>query len=113
VSLDISLYVNCEDAGDGEQHTLTLFESNMTHNVSPMWREAGCFDALYESHGQVAGRYIEALNAAVASMSSDPARYRALDPKNGWGSYVTAFPWLQEVRNAFERYPKAKICVSR
>lgn len=113
MSLDIRLYVECNDAGDGEQHTLTLAEFNITHNVAPMWHEAGCYFALYESHGCIAGSFVRDLDNAVKAMLADPDKYRALNAKNGYGTYPEALQWLQEVRNAFKRYPLATISISR
>jgi hypothetical protein len=113
MSLDLYLYVDCDDAGDGEEHTLTLADFNITHNVAEMWRQAGCYEALYESHGRIAGDFIDSLNEAVKAMRADPEKFSVLDATNGWGTYSDAFPWLQSVRDAFERYPKAKIRVSR
>lgn len=113
MSLDICLYVDAADAGDGEQRTLTLADFNMTHNVADMWRAAGCYEALYESDGHTAGQYRETLRDAVRAMQADPDKYRAMDASNGWGTYSDALPWLLNVWHAFESYPKAKIRVSR
>lgn len=111
MSLDFSLYLNCEDAGDGEQHSLDVLDKNITHNVSRMWREAGCYEALYKSEGDRAKDHLEAVQKAITAMLGDPQKYKAMEPDNGWGDYRGAVEWLQEVRDAMEQYPLARIHV--
>lgn len=112
MSLDFYLYLRCEDAGDGEEHRLHLLDKNITHNVSAMWRKAGCYEALYDSDGDRAKDHLESVQAAITAMLGDPKGYRELEPDNGWGDYSGAVEWLQEVRDAMERYPLARIRVS-
>lgn len=103
MSLDISLNAIRETE---------VFDANYTHNVTPMWRKAGCYDALYKSEGLCARAVLPALRAAVEAMRADPAGYRALEPANKWGTYETALPWLEEVLAAFEANPDGVIHVS-
>ena len=112
MSLDIYLEMKV-DTGGNEPYELELAWKNITHNVSPMWSKAGCYEALYESHGKPASEYIEVLRAAVADMEAKPDEYKALDASNGWGRYIHALPWLQEWLEACEKHPKATIYVSR
>jgi hypothetical protein len=88
-----------------------VFSTNITHNVIPMWREAGVYDALYMSEGKRAGDFIEALDNGVEDMSAHPDKYRAMDADNGWGTYEQALPWLKEVRRKFLEHPNAIIRV--
>lgn len=111
MSLDISLEMDpCPYCGRGSEE---VFSSNITHNLGAMWREAGCYEALYESHGRRAKVYIAVLDRAVALMEADPPRFEKHNAPNGWGLYKHAFPWLREVRNAFRRHPNATIRVSQ
>lgn len=112
MSLDISLYIDADTGGESPRR-ITLFDTNITHNVRPMWEKAGVYDALYESDGNLAEQYIPALAAGVADMATNPADYEALDSANGWGTYRDAFPWLHEVYRQFLANPKARIGVSR
>jgi len=105
MSLDI--YLNCEHCGT------EIFSSNYTHNVTPMWSKAGCYQALYESEDKRAEEIVTALEAAVRNMADNPQEYITLNPPNGWGSYETALPWLREFLNECKRHPKAIIGVSR
>jgi hypothetical protein len=113
MSLDIELYIKCEDAGDGEEHCHTLpgCDWNYTHNVSDMWREAGCYEALYESNDKRAREILPDLQKAVQAMTDDPEKYKDMNPPNGWGDYSSALSWLQEIRSACERYPNARIWI--
>lgn len=112
MSLDFSLYLKCEDAGDGQEHIKELLDMNITHNVAPMWREAGCYEALYKSEGDLAKDHVDAVSKAVLFMLADREKYEEMNPSNGWGDYEGALKWLQEVRNAMERYPLSRIHVS-
>lgn len=104
MSLDLSLIKVMETE---------VFDTNMTHNVTPMWRKAGVYDALYNSERHLAGEFIDVLIAGVADMEANADEYRALNAQNEWGTYGQALPWLREVLAAFERYPDGKIRISK
>jgi hypothetical protein len=87
--------------------------ANFTHNTTPMWRKAGCYDALYNSQGKKASEVVGALRQARDAMLAHPEVYRALDPPNGWGKFDDAYPWLCEVVEHFTAHPDAIIRVSR
>lgn len=112
MSLDISLFI-LVDTGGKEPNHLTLASSNMTHNVSTMWRLVGVYDALYESHGKLAGDYVDALNAGIDSMKEKIDECRVLNPSNGWGDADSALDWLIAWRDECDMHPKATIDVSR
>lgn len=88
------------------------YSGNYTHNVTPMWELAGCYDALYMSNWQLAETVIPSMREAVAKMESDPAAYRALNPSNGWGDYDSALKFARTFLAACEAHPKATIGVS-
>jgi hypothetical protein len=113
LSLDISLETpNFCPHCDGYLHGGTeLFTANITHNVIPMWRKAGVFEALYESNGKRASDYIETLRVGVADFERNYPEYEKLNAANGWGLAENALPWLKEVFVAFERNPEAIIRV--
>ena len=106
MSLDISL------AGP-EVVLVEKFSANMTHNVTPMWKLAGIYDALYVSRGKKAGEVLVVLKAGLKDMRARPFQYRSLDAKNGWGTYDDALPWLVELVAEFTKYPDATIGVSK
>jgi hypothetical protein len=99
------------ETGAGE--SLSTHGANITHNVTPMWREAGIYDALYDSDGKRAGDIIETLRRGIADMEDRPEVYRAMNPKNGWGNYDGALNWLREWLAECVKHPNALIGVSR
>lgn len=110
MSLDIWLEADL-DTGGRRLHCVRLFDANYTHNVIPMWQDAGCYEALYNSEGKTAGEVLPALQAAILDMHRRPEHYRAMDSPNGWGVYARALPWLGRFASACKRHPKARIGV--
>lgn len=102
----------------GQMMTVTpeleeLFSANITHNLTRMWREAGVFDALYESEGKRAADIVGALTEGVATMAREPDRFHAFSAPNKWGTYEQALPWLERVREACIESPYGVIHISR
>jgi hypothetical protein len=84
---------------------------NYTSNCGPMWRQAGA--DLAEFEGKTAGECLPILRAAIEELQAHPIKYKAMDPPNGWGSYDTLVPALDELADGFSRHPKATVRVSR
>jgi hypothetical protein len=114
MSLDIYLYADV-DLGGEERDKVYLpgCDFNITHNVTPMWRKAGCYDALYMSDGDIVGKHLKALKAARDDMEENLTEYRKLNPANGWGNADDALGWLDTWYKYCLQYPKAKIRVSK
>ena len=113
MSLDFDL-VAVFDAGhaDGPVRR-SIVDYNITHNVSRMWRRAGCYEALYESSGKLAKDIVPALEEAVRRMRAEPDEYTRLNSPNGWGTYAHALPWLERVLADCKAYPLAVIEADR
>jgi hypothetical protein len=110
VSLDFDLVIDaCPHCLRGDER----IEFNMTHNVSPMWRIAGCYEALYESEGKKASDVLPALLVAADHMEANAEQHLLLNPPNRWGSYDGALSWLRKVITACQENPDALIRVSR
>lgn len=110
MSLSIWLRVDpCPHCGRADEGP----SMNITHNVSPMWRLVGVYDALYESDGKVAGEFVPALRRGVETMRERIEECRALNPPNGWGDADGALRWLEKWLAASEKHPTATIEVSR
>lgn len=103
--MSIDIYLSVEG--------VCVYDCNITHNLAPMWRAAGVWNALYESHGQRAVAIRKMVDAGVAAMRADPAKFRKLDSPNGWGIYEHALPFLEGLAEALARFPLAVIEVSR
>lgn len=84
---------------------------NYTSNCGPMWRAAGA--DLADFHGKTAGECLPILEKAIAELRANPAKYIAMNPANGWGSYDSLVPALGELADTFSRHPKATVEVSR
>lgn len=107
MSYDIDLEV---DTG-GPQPAYLGDGWNYTSNCGPMWREAGA--DLDDFDGKPAADCAPVLEAAIANLRANPGKYKAMDPDNGWGSYRTLLPALDELAASFRAHPKAIVRVSR
>lgn len=112
MSLDIWLTIEV-DTGGAALHGLQLYQANITHNIVPMWKEAGVYGALYDSEGKRAGKIINVLEAGVTDMKENPDKYIALNPPNGWGSYSGALSWLKRLLAECKKHPKSRIEISK
>jgi hypothetical protein len=116
MSLDLYLQVSA-DVGGAEPYVCTLWKANYTHNCNVMAEAAGIYKHVWRPEElpeiKTAGDLIEPLRAGILRMKGDPQKFIALNPANGWGSYKTFLPWLQEYLEACMAYPKATISASR
>ncbi len=53
------------------------------------------------------------LRRAAGRMASDPEKYRAMNPPNGWGDYEGARDYLTDLLEGCLAHPKTTIYVSR
>lgn len=106
--MSYDVWLEAELGGD---EPVTWGNWNYTSNCGPMWRAAGA--DLAEFHGKNADECAEVLRRAIAEMRANPAKYRAMDPSNGWGSYDSLVPALEELRLQFLKAPHARVVVSR
>ena len=112
MSLDIDL-VAYVDLGGPEPVRFEVYSRNITHNLTPMWDLAGCYEALYESNGQKAQDILPILEAASKDMEANPAKYIILNPPNKWGSYDSACTFLGELIWKCREYPLAIVEISK
>ena len=112
MSLDFGLNIKI-DTGGQELYSVDLFSGNCTHNMQPMWKKAGVLDALYESHGAMAGTIIVVLTQGEQHMREHKHEFLPLEPSNGWGTYAGAMDFLQNVLQACREHPNAIISISR
>lgn len=96
------------DLGGPDLVYVEEFEAEQTYNVAPMYFEAFGDDLFGVRHeGEQPERLgIRGLNGktgeaakplielAIQRMTKDPAKYRAMEPDNGWGSYEGAMKTL-------------------
>lgn len=84
---------------------------NYTSNVSAMWRAAGV--DLAEHDGKLAGDVAQELALAIVELQEHPAKYRAMDSPNGWGTYDNLVPALIRLLDTYTLHPRATVVVSR
>lgn len=99
------------DLGGPEPVSVGNLDWNYTSNVSGMWREAGADLAAFD--GRPVWECLPLLKLALTNLRSDPAKYRAMDPVDGWGSYDGVMPFLERLHEAMLAAPKATVRVSR
>jgi hypothetical protein len=93
-----------------------VHETNITHNLGPMAREAGIYQALWrpdENGITKAYQLISPITDGLVLMRNEPERFRKHDAPNGWGTYDQFVPWLQNLLAACVANPNADIEVSR
>jgi len=106
MSYDIWLVI---DTGDIEP--VSIGDSwNYTSNCAPMWREAGCDLALCS--GRPASHVGIGIRHALERMSAEPAKYEAMNPKNGHGDYVSLMEALDRLAHMCETNPRCSVLVS-
>ena len=108
MSLDISLI--CKECGG------ICFDANVTHNLNKMATAANVYDCLWrapENNFKDAQQLIIPLEKAIIAMEEKPEKFKALNPKNGWGNYNGFLEWLMELLDACREYPDAKIETNR
>lgn len=115
MSLDLDLLTpeECPHCGGLLRTGDELFSINITHNLIPMWKKAGVYDALYMSEGHRAGEFVASLKAGVEDFRANFREYEKLNSPNGWGLAANALPFLEHVHAAFTRYPDAIIRISK
>lgn len=90
-----------------------LAEANITHNLVPMWKEAGIYDSLYYSDDLEAREVLPILIDGLVDMTKYPDKYKKLNSPNGWGTYDNAVRWLAMLIEEFKENPEGIIEISK
>lgn len=70
--------------------------------------------ALGETLPTAHARNISALlQTGLAQLLAEPARFKALNPENGWGTYDGFVPWVQRYLEACLEHPDATVSACR
>lgn len=125
MSLDVYLYGPREKVMEtcptcGHTHEVEkreeFFWKNITHNLNEMAEAAGIYKELWrpdEIGITKAGQLTDRLKKGLANLRKDPEKYRAFNPKNGWGSYERLIGFMVCYLAACEENPEAEVKVSR
>ncbi len=90
-----------------------VYDNNITHNVSPMWKLAGIYDDIYNSHGYTAKDILPRLEKGLQKMKEFPQSFEALNADNGWGNYLDALKFLEDIIRGCKEYPNSEIAISK
>lgn len=104
MSYDIRLVI---DTG-GEFPAAVTETKSPTYNLYEMFIMA-LGKPIRELDGQLASDVIPVLRTAIASMEDNPAKFKKLNPPNGWGSYSGALDSLRWLLEQCLQHPKATV----
>jgi hypothetical protein len=97
---------------------IDVFAYNITHNLGAMAEAAGIYKHLWRPEElclSTAAGLIEPLRDGLARLKADPAKFKALNPANGWGDYGDLVELVESYLKACEESPtpKSKFPVSQ
>ena len=93
-----------------------VYAANITHNLGRMAKEAGVYQHLWrpdEIDIIKARDLIEPLKDGLAVLQSDPERFKAFNPSNGWGDYEGLVRFVGGYLTACCWFPEADVSVWR
>lgn len=101
-----------------KMQSTVIHSQNITHNLGPMARAAGIYQALWrpeelKNWTGKAGQLIPLLEKGLAKLKKAPAKYKKLNAPNGWGSYTNFVPFVERYLTACRENPDADVKVSR
>lgn len=107
MSLDVTL---------SEMRMSEVFSDNITHNLNTMAEAAGLYEVLWRPEDlqiRYAHELVGPLRNGLAKLTADPEKFRALNPKNGWGAYEDLVQFVEAYLEACIGNPLAEVSVSR
>lgn len=104
MSYDVWLEI---DTGGEYPHRVTD-SMDPTYNLGPMFA-AALGRPIRSLTGMSAAEALPVLRGAIAAMQADPARFKALNPPNGWGDYTGALDFMEWFASVCADHPKAMV----
>lgn len=94
----------------------SVYENNITHNLSIMAQEAGIYPCLWEPNEN--GFYraediILPLTQGLKKLKENPEHFKQFDSPNGWGTYQYFVPFVENYLFACIENPNALIIVDK
>lgn len=109
MSYDVHLEI---DAGGAEPVSLAILNENMTWNVRPMFKAAIGEEGFCNNwDGLSAAIAADRCRRTLDAFNADPAKFRALNPANGWGDFEGAREFIQLINDACVLAPNATLRV--
>lgn len=99
-----------------EYESDVVFQANITHNLNTMAEEAGIYQHLWrpeELDITLGSQLIDPLREGLHRLKSDPERFKALNPENGWGSYSKLVEFVEKYLDACYKFPSAYVEADR
>lgn len=90
--------------------------ANITHNLNTMADMAGIYQALWrpeEIGVTTAAQLIPLLRDGLTKLRAEPEKFKAFNPKNGWGDYDGLVRFVAGYLEACEVNPTATVRASR
>lgn len=94
----------------------TVFEANITHNLTKMASEAGIYEALWHPDALdvvKAGDLIIPLEEGLRRLKLEPDFFKQFNPKNRWGDYDGLVEAVEKYLAACKANPDAEVRVRR
>lgn len=118
---------------------ISLYSSNITHNLNIMADKAGIYKALWRPYkltdGYDENKFDEAdydaeykyeqsqiihakdvssiIEEGLKKLKDKPEYYKQFDSENGWGLYIHFVPFVEKYLKALKEYPNAIINIGR
>lgn len=92
------------------------YNGNITHNLTTMADAAGIYKPLWrpdEIGIERAAQLIAPLETGLAELRSNPEKYKAHNPPNGWGDYDGLVRFVSEYLDACKANPNCSVRVWR
>lgn len=99
-----------------EPEVAEVYWRNITHNLGKMADQAGIYEALWrpdEISITKAKQLVEPLQAGLMRLRSEPEKFKAFNPSNGWGDYDGLVAFVDDYLGACLANPDADVRVSR
>ncbi len=99
---------------------------NITHNMGKTASEAGLYEALWRPYELfniseddeydaiiLASDILEHVEKGFKELKSNPKKYKAFNPDNGWGTYDNLVSFTQRWIKCLKQFPDARVIASR
>jgi hypothetical protein len=90
----------------------TVYDCNITHNMTDMAAAAGIYRALWrpeEVNIFTAAELHDAIEQGWIDMINNPEKYEKYNPPNGWGDYYGFMSFLNKLIAACREHPDATV----
>jgi hypothetical protein len=107
MSTDIWLYVECDRHHIQIEETSRNYTSNcnkMLYTIKPNFKWS---DFNHRPACEVAPKIMD----FIIDLEMNPDKFRAMNPTNGWGHYVSFVEFLQAIWRDCQKYPSALVGV--